>query len=142
MPAPEPVCCRPEPHGDGGRLVRVPQAGEAVADVDRTAVRVDVAQPDEDVGERQARTEEDLRAHFADDFHVFVEHGRGVGEDVGTGFQRRVVLKAAQHVVPPGPVCARVPSIVWPCQRTTGSPIRRIRPASPCESWMCPSVPK
>src|SRR5690348_8795715 len=60
--APETVGGGPQPNDRPGDLVRSGDARQAVADVGRAAVDVDIAEAYEDIGVRQAGAEEDLGA--------------------------------------------------------------------------------
>lgn len=87
----EPVSRRPEGDAAAREPVGVGEADQPVADVERAAARVDVAQPHEDVGVGQAGAEPDLRADLADDLDIVPQGGGGVGEYVAASFQGLVV---------------------------------------------------
>lgn len=93
MPALEAVCRGPQPHVGADDLVGALEADEAVADVVGATVGVDVADPDEHIGIRQARTEPDLRAHVADEITRRVRRA-----DVSfQGGRRRVTSHGAER---------------------------------------------
>ena len=97
MAATEAVGCGPErePQPDGAvRLGNRParrQPEQGVADVDRRAGRVDVAQPGEEVGVLAAGAHEQVCRDLAEQLEVGWQRGAGVGQHVGTGLEHAVV---------------------------------------------------
>jgi hypothetical protein len=57
----------------------------SVADIRGPAALVDVTQPDEDIGMREAGPQPNLRTDLPDDLHVLAERVGGVDEDIRTG---------------------------------------------------------